>query len=219
MDQYQTLTRLIAHVGRLDGARLQAGRLLASEQLAFHKAVGTLERAPIHLDVDADRTLRDVRAASRRLKASRGLALVVVDYLQLLRSHASERARTREEEVARFSRGLKALAKELDVPVLALAQLSREAERADQGEPRLSHLRESGALEQDADVVLLLWRPSLHDATQPKDLVCLKVAKNRQGPTGAIDLRFLAEQFRFLDWRDEPPPADLFGDGQRAPAG
>jgi replicative DNA helicase len=83
----------------------------------------------------------------------------------------------------------------------------------------LSHLRESGALEQDADAVLLLWRPSLHDATQPKDLVCLKVAKNRQGPTGLIDLRYNAEQFRFADWRDEPAAPALFDDGHRVVAG
>ena len=118
--------------------------------------------------------------------------------VSLLRSPSTERGRTREEEVARLSRGLKALSKELDVPVLALAQLSREADRADQGEPRLSHLRESGALEQDADVVLLLWRPSLHDSTVPRELVCLKVAKNRQGPTGQVDLRFIESQFRKL---------------------
>ena len=132
------------------------------------------------------------------------LGLIVVDYLQLMRPEPGTRTENRTVEVSQISAGLKRLARDLNVPVIALAQLSRESERRPNKRPMSSDLRESGALEQDADVVLLLHRPCLYDDKQPKDITELIVAKQRNGPTGIALLKFHAETMSFSDNRGRP---------------
>jgi replicative DNA helicase len=131
-----------------------------------------------------------VRSKCRKLAADQGVDLIIVDYLQLMSPDRSSKDNNRVNEVAEISRGLKALSRELDVPVIALSQLSRMSEYRDSGEPRLSDLRDSGAIEQDADIVLMLWRKAEPDFLAASEVVSCKIAKHRNGATGVCDLEF-----------------------------
>jgi len=147
----------------------------------------------------------ELRTKARRLQAERGLDLVIVDYLQLMQSNTSSRDANRVQEVTEISRGLKALARELRVPVIAISQLSRQPEMRESKEPRLSDLRESGAIEQDADLVVFLWREKERGDDQDADgeVIKLRLAKHRNGPTGEIDLWFKKSQTRFVSYAGE----------------
>lgn len=174
-------------VGTWDGAKLNAG------------VEGVAEGRIAVLDKPGA-TLGQIRAAARRMAAGPDrLALVIVDYLQLMRSERGERAENRNLEVSQFSAGLKQIARELSVPVIALSQLSRESERRADKRPILADLRESGALEQDADIVLLLHRPGVYERNPDDDRAEVIVAKQRNGPTGIAHLRFNADTMRFTD--------------------
>jgi replicative DNA helicase len=144
----------------------------------------------------------ELRTKARRLKMEHGLDLLIVDYLQLMQPGSSGRESNRVQEVSEISRGLKALARELSIPVLALSQLSRQTEmRGDSKEPRLSDLRESGAIEQDADVVIFLWRKAdrIEETDAVGEAIDFSIAKHRNGPTGAGQLYFMKEQTRFVN--------------------
>ena len=162
-------------------------------------AVSRLDSAPIFIDDNPNLTVMDIRARSRRLRKSEGdLGLVIVDYLQLMTGR--NRAENRQVEVAEISRGLKILARELEVPVVALSQLSRGLEARQDKRPMLSDLRESGSLEQDADVVLFIYREEQYDPETPIDRrgdAEIIVAKHRNGPTGSVHLAFLSQYARF----------------------
>jgi replicative DNA helicase len=162
-----------------------------------------LSNAPIFIDDNPNVTVMDIRARARRLKKSEGdLGLVVIDYLQLMTGRG--RAENRQTEVAEISRGLKILARELEVPVVALSQLSRNLESRQDKTPMLSDLRESGSLEQDADVVLFLYRESEYNdevAIDRADDALVDVAKHRNGPTGKANLLFLKQYARFENGR------------------
>src|SRR5665811_1283515 len=149
--------------------------------------------------------IRD-RTKARRLQAERGLDLLIVDYLQLMQASSTSRDTNRVQEVSEISRGLKALARELKIPVLALSQLSRQPEMRESKEPRLSDLRESGSIEQDADLVMFLWREKERgsdDQQTEGEVVKLKLSKLRNGPTGEVDLWFRKAQTRFVSYAGE----------------
>jgi len=153
-----------------------------------------LSRAALYIDDSSQPSLAEMRAKARRVNRDQRLALIVVDYLQLL----SARAESRQQEISLISRNLKSMARDLEVPVLALAQLNRKAEDRSDHRPMLSDLRESGAIEQDADLVMLLYRESYYDKeTENKGIAELIIAKNRNGPTDDLKLHFTKELMRF----------------------
>ena len=194
MSEMQVVQRLVSMRAEIDGNRMRRGRLSQQEFVAISAASSELQQAPIFVEESSRLTVTDILAKSRRLQAERGLDLVVIDYLQLI--EGVEEDESRVLEVARISRSLKAIARELQVPVIALSQLSRQIEQRGT-EPMLSDLRESGALEADADLVLFLWQKDRKD--RDEGVVRLKLAKHRNGPTGDFDLHFQSELTRFRD--------------------
>lgn len=199
MSKEQLVLRLLSSYASIDASRLRTGFLEESDFVRIAPAMETLAAAPIHIDDSATATTMELRTRARRLQAESGLDMVIVDYLQLM-SGSSTREGNRVQEVTEISRGLKALARDLNVPVIALSQLSRQPESRGMPEPRLSDLRDSGAIEQDADVVLFLWRPVNLDGEEGNrdgEAINLKVAKHRNGPTGDVRLWFKKPQTRF----------------------
>jgi replicative DNA helicase len=194
--------RAILGSAALGSHRLTRGGLTESEYGRLSQAYTRLASLPIYYCDDARLTIPEIRSRCRRLKAGPGLDLVAVDYVQLMAG--TGRRQNRQEEVTEISRGLKHLAKELDVPVIALSQVNRECERRDNKRPMLSDLRESGSLEQDADMVWLLFREEVYRATPANTgLAELIVAKQRNGPTGIVELHWRKDIMRFSDreWR------------------
>src|SRR5688500_4355815 len=206
MSKEQLVLRLLSSVANIDSQRLRTGCL---EELDFTKiapALNALSEAPVYIDDTPSISTMELRTKARRLQAEAGLDLVIVDYLQLMQAATTSRDANRVQEVSEISRGLKALARELNVPVIALSQLSRQPEMRESKEPRLSDLRESGAIELDADLVLFLYRekdkpPEEQDADG--EVMNLKLAKHRNGPTGDIQLRFKKLQTRFVSYAGE----------------
>ena len=194
MSEMQVVQRLVSMRAEIDGNRMRRGRLSQQEFVAISAASSELQQAPIFVEESSRLNVTDILAKSRRLQAERGLDLVVIDYLQLI--EGAEDDESRVLEVARISRSLKAIARELEVPVIALSQLSRQIEQRGT-EPMLSDLRESGALEADADLVMFLWQKDRKD--RDEGIVRLKLAKHRNGPTGDFDLHFQSELTRFRD--------------------
>jgi replicative DNA helicase len=198
----QLLMRLLASTARVDMKKLRGGRLTTHDEEKFQEVAGALFNAPLYIDDTGALSSFDLRAKARRLKQKEPtMGLIVIDYLQLM--HQKGKVESRQLEVSEISRSLKALAKELDVPILALSQLNRKVEERKGGKPMLSDLRESGAIEQDADVVMFIHREEDNDesgeattsrGTIPVELI---VSKQRNGPTGSIDLVFLSEFTRF----------------------
>ena len=167
--------------------------------------MGLLAEAPIYIDDTPAISVNEMRSKARRLKAEKGLGLLVVDYLQLIQT--IRRSENRTQEISEISRSLKALARELAVPVLALSQLSRAVEQTQDKRPNLSHLRESGALEQDSDIVLFIFRHDYYFADSDKPNIAeIIVAKHRNGPTGSVELAFLKEFTKFVSLLKEPMP-------------
>jgi replicative DNA helicase len=196
MSELQLVQRLISMNAEIDGNRIRRGRLSLPELQAISDASGRLQQAQIFVEESSRLTVTDILAKSRRLQAERGkLDMIVIDYLQLIEGAAGDED-NRVQEVAKISRALKAIARELEVPVIAVSQLSRQIETRGT-EPMLSDLRDSGALEADADLVMFLWQKDQQD--RKDGLVRLKLAKHRNGPTADIDLHFEAELTRFRD--------------------
>jgi replicative DNA helicase len=197
---------------RVKAHSVRTGYVGKSEWGKLTTAAGTLHDAPIYIDDSPDLNVLEMRAKARRLKAEVDVGIIIVDYLQLIRGHA--RAENRQQEMSHISRSLKALAKELAIPVVALSQLSRAVEQRERKEKRpiLSDLRESGAIEQDADVVLFIYRPAVYrhtgegmgDIMDPEQAeerrrAEIIIGKQRNGPTGKVDLLFFDEYTRFED--------------------
>jgi replicative DNA helicase len=186
---------------------MRTGRIGKEEWDRIIKAFAELSEAPMFIDDTPGVTITEMRAKSRRLKLERGLDLVIVDYLQLMQGRG--RYDSRQQEISEISRSLKEMAKELHIPILALSQLSRAPEQRGAGEkrPQLSDLRESGAIEQDADVVLFLFREEIYKKDEPdlKGKAELIIGKQRNGPTGTVDLHFIREFTSFVnpEWRDD----------------
>jgi replicative DNA helicase len=195
----QLAMRMIGSVGRLDQHRMRTGRLEDEDWVRLTTALGRLNDAPIFIDEGAGLTSFDVRARARRLHRQCGkLGLIVVDYLQLMSAPANRQGENRATEISEISRSLKALAKELDVPVVALSQLNRSVEQRPDKRPVMSDLRESGAIEQDADLILFIYRDEVYNPDSPdKGSAEIIIAKQRNGPIGRTRLTFLGEHTRF----------------------
>jgi len=203
MAKEQLVLRMLCADARVDAHRLRTGNLQEKDWARLAKAYADLSASKIFIDDSSSLTPLEMRAKCRRLKAEFGLGLVVVDYLQLVSSPG--RAENRQQEIASVSRSLKGMAKELSVPVVALSQLSRAPEARTEKRPQLSDLRESGALEQDADVVMFIFREEEYKPTEENRGVAeIIIGKQRNGPTGMLKLAFLKEYTRFenLDWRN-----------------
>jgi replicative DNA helicase len=199
MSREQLFIRLLTSVARIDAHRLMTGAVGSRDYEGLSHGVGVLSEARLYIDDSPGLGVLEMRAKSRRLAAEHGLGLIIVDYLQLMTGRG--RFDNRTLELAAISRGLKGLAKELRIPVVALSQLSRAPETRSDHRPLLSDLRESGALEQDADVVLMLYRADMYPDAKPEEegKAELIIAKQRNGPTGTVHLAFLKQHTRFED--------------------
>jgi replicative DNA helicase len=196
MSKTELVQRLMCAECTVDMQRLRTGRMEESDWTRLTRSLGKLADAPLFIDDSPGTTMMEIRAKCRRLKQRHGLGLVVVDYLQLMQP--SKRFENRQQEVSEISRSLKLLAKELDVPVIAISQLSRQTEARSDRRPMLSDLRESGALEQDSDVVLFIYRDELYDPESPrKGEADLILAKHRNGPTDTVTVTFQGQYSRF----------------------
>ncbi len=197
MSAEQIVQRILAMETGIDSHRLRMGHIDDGEWTSVTRAFGRLSEAQIFIDDSASLSIMDVRSKSRRLHAERGIDLIIIDYLQLMTSGKSE---NRVQEISQISRSLKGLARELDVPVIALAQLSRAVESRQSHVPMLSDLRESGSIEQDADIVGFIYREDVYDPeTERKGIADLIIAKHRNGPIGTVHLRFFDRTARFAD--------------------
>ena len=199
MSKESLLLRLLASHARVDAHKFRTGHMNRDDWGRVTASLAELGDAPIWIDDSASSTVLEMGAKARRLKRDRGLSLVIVDYIQLVVPSTNRRNANRQEEVSSISRSLKALAKELKVPVVVLSQLTRAPEREDR-KPQLSDLRESGAIEQDADVVLFINRPNFYKTDIPEEERAraeLIIAKQRNGPTGSLNFVFLSRHTRF----------------------
>jgi replicative DNA helicase len=199
MSKESLLLRLLASEARVDAHKFRTGHMSRDDWGKVTTALANLGEAPIWIDDSASSTVLEMGAKARRLKRDRGLSLMIVDYLQLVVPTGSGRQTNRQEEVSSMSRALKGLAKELKVPIVVLSQLTRAPEREDR-KPQLADLRESGAIEQDADVVLFINRPNFYKTDLPEEdraKAELIIAKQRNGPTGTLNFVFLARHTRF----------------------
>jgi replicative DNA helicase len=198
MSHLEITQRLICAEARVEATRMRNGRLQDADWTKISHAIGRLGEAPIFIDDNPMITVMDIRAKARRLKSREGLGLVVVDYLQLMSGRSN--AENRQVEISEISRGLKILARELEVPVVALSQLSRQLEMRADKRPQLADLRESGALEQDADVVMFLYRDEVYNQESPdRGTAEVIVSKHRSGPTGVTHLAFLDHYTKFAN--------------------
>jgi len=198
MSKEQLSLRLLCSEARIDSSRLRSGFFSMEDWQRLTDAAGVLSAAPIFIDDSASLTAMEVRAKARRLKMDKNIGLIVIDYLQLMQGRAG--AERRDLEISEISRSLKALAKEINLPVIALSQLNRMLEQRNDRRPRLSDLRESGALEQDADVVAFIYRDEVYNKEENnpnKGTAEIILAKQRNGPTGDIKLTFLNAYTRF----------------------
>jgi replicative DNA helicase len=208
MAKEQLVMRMLCSEARVDAHKLRSGYLGRADWPRLTTAAGRLAEAPIFIDDSPSPSVLEMRAKARRLKGDQGLDLVIVDYLQLMRGRGE--ADTREQEISEISRGLKALAKELHVPVLALSQLSRAVEtRGGDKRPILADLRESGAIEQDADVVMFIYREELYRLTdENRGIAEIMISKQRNGPTGVRKLTFIDRYTRFENLESGYGPAE-----------
>ena len=195
MGQQSIVRRMLCTRAQVDAHKLRTGRIPNEDYSALARAAGELASTSVFIDDSPGLSVMALRSRARRLKQKSGLDMIVVDYLQLM-SHP--KAESRQQEISNISRSLKEVSRELEVPVIALSQLSRAVESRDDKKPLLSDLRESGSIEQDADVVLLLYRPEYYDPTEEnKGLAIVDCAKQRNGPTGAVKLQFSGSTMRF----------------------
>lgn len=197
MAKEQLVMRMLCAEARIDSSKLRTGFLSREDWPRLTKAAGVLSEARVYIDDTPAQSSLDIRAKARRLRVELGdLALVIIDYLQLMQGRS--RTENRQQEISEITRALKALAKELQVPVIALSQLSRAVEQRKPPRPQLSDLRESGAIEQDADVVAMIYRDEVYDEESPKKGIAeIIIGKQRNGPTGTVELAFLGEYTRF----------------------
>lgn len=197
----QLVTRLICGEARISGQAIRKGRMSPEDSARLAKYGAKLADAPIYIDDVPGQTVLEIRAKSRRLKSEYGIKLIVIDYLQLMQGHND--SESREREISMISRSLKGLAKDLDIPIIALSQLNRESEKRVDKKPMLSDLRESGSIEQDADVVMFIHRPEYYgkevdtEGNSLKGIAEVIIAKHRNGPVGDVKLRFQHEYTKF----------------------
>ncbi len=201
MSTMQLIIRMLCAEGRLNAHLVRTGKLPTEEGVKLSKNAHKLIEAPIYVDDAPAQTILEIRAKARRLKVEKNIGMIIIDYLQLMQGPSN--SESREREISYISRSLKSLAKELNIPVIALAQLNRAVEARSDKRPQLSDLRESGSIEQDADVVMFLNRPELHkikqfdDGSSTENVAEVIVSKQRNGPIGDIKLAFIKEYARF----------------------
>jgi replicative DNA helicase len=224
MSSIQLVTRLISAESGLPAEKLRQGNLEEYEWAQLNSKINELVKAPIYIDDTPALSIFELRAKCRRLKAQHDIDMVFVDYLQLMTSHVESKSGNREQEISNISRSLKSLAKELNIPILALSQLSRAVEtRGGSKKPILSDLRESGAIEQDADLVLFIYRPEYYkidvdeEGNSTAGMADLSIAKHRNGALADIKLRFVSKYARFMDLDQEDydfePTKEMSSDG------
>lgn len=201
MSKEQVVNRILASEAMVDNNKLRTGQLDDNDWMKLASASGILSEAPIYIDDTPGISIMEIRTKCRKLKMERNIGLVVIDYLQLVAASSGKKNASREQEISEISRSLKILAKELNVPVIALSQLSRSAEkRQEDKRPMLSDLRESGAIEQDADIVMFIYREDYYNKETPeKNVAEIIFAKHRSGSTGTVKLSWLGNYTKFLD--------------------
>ncbi|GAJ97214.1 MULTISPECIES: replicative DNA helicase [Geomicrobium] len=197
MGASQLVQRMLCAEGNIDGTRLRTGQLIEEDWEKLAMAMGTLSRAGIYIDDSPGIRVADIRAKCRRLKQEKGLGMILIDYLQLIQGRGTD---SRQQEVSEISRNLKGIARELDVPVIALSQLSRSVESRQDKRPMMSDLRESGSIEQDADIVSFLFREDYYDHdAENQNMIEIIIAKQRNGPVGSVELAFIKEYNKFVN--------------------
>ena len=199
MSKSQLVSRILCSEAMVDSNKIRTGKIEEDDWAKLATALGPLSEAPIYIDDTPGITVAEIRAKCRKLKIEKGIGLIVIDYLQLIQGN-SKRNSSREQEISEISRSLKILAKELDVPVIALSQLSRAAEQRADHRPMLSDLRESGAIEQDADIVMFLYRDDYYNPdTEKKNIAEVIMAKHRAGSTGTVELLWMGSYTKFAN--------------------
>ena len=199
MSKSQLVNRMLCSEAMVDSNKIRTGKMDEEDWVKLATALGPLSEAPIYIDDTPGITVTEIRAKCRKLKLEKDIGLVVIDYLQLIQGSGKKNA-SREQEISEISRSLKILAKELDIPVVALSQLSRAAEQRADHRPMLSDLRESGAIEQDADIVMFLYRDDYYNPdTEKKNIAEIILAKHRAGSTGTIELLWLGNYTKFAN--------------------
>ncbi|MDB4107324.1 replicative DNA helicase [Bacteroidia bacterium] len=219
MSSMQLVKRLIASEAELSSEKIRSGKLEEHEWQQLHTKISTIEDAKLVIDDTPALTVLDLKAKARRIHRKRGLDMIIIDYLQLMRSEEGNKsAGNREQEISYISRSLKGLAKELNIPVIALAQLSRAVEQRQDKRPMLSDLRESGSIEQDADLVTFIYRPEYYGVTQDEEgndntgLTEIIIRKHRNGSPGTVNLKFVKHFGKFADWGYSDFGAETFQD-------
>jgi len=200
MSKEQLVNRILCSESMVDSNKVRTGKLEEDDWTKLAGAIGPLSEANIYIDDTPGISITEIRAKCRKLKLEKDIGLVVIDYLQLIQGSNNKRNGSREQEISEISRSLKILAKELDVPVIALSQLSRAAEQRPDHRPMLSDLRESGAIEQDADIVMFLYRDDYYNQdSEKKDIAEVIIAKHRGGSTGTVELLWLGSYTKFVN--------------------
>lgn len=214
MGARQLVMRMLSAEGNIDAQRLRTGRLTDEDWQKLTMAMGSLSGAGIYIDDTPGIRVSEIRAKCRRLKQDKGLGIILIDYLQLIQGSGRSRE-NRQQEVSDISRTLKALAREMEVPVVALSQLSRGVENRQDKRPIMSDIRESGSIEQDADIVAFLYRDDYYDQeSENENLIEIIIAKQRNGPVGTVELAFIKEYNKFVNLErshreeDMPPVPD-----------
>ncbi|MBA2874353.1 replicative DNA helicase [Thermaerobacillus caldiproteolyticus] len=199
MSAQQLVMRMLCAEGNINAQNLRTGKLTPEDWGKLTMAMGSLSNAGIYIDDTPSIRVSDIRAKCRRLKQESGLGMVLIDYLQLIQGSGRNRE-NRQQEVSEISRSLKALARELEVPVIALSQLSRSVEQRQDKRPMMSDIRESGSIEQDADIVAFLYRDDYYDKeSENKNIIEIIIAKQRNGPVGTVQLAFIKEYNKFVN--------------------
>ena len=200
MSKEQMVNRILCSEAMVDSNKVRTGKLDEEDWAKLAEAIGPLSETGIYIDDTPGISITEIRAKCRKLKLEKNIGLVIIDYLQLVQGSSRRAQGSREQEIAEISRSLKILAKELDVPVIALSQLSRAVEQRPDHRPMLSDLRESGSIEQDADIVMFLYRDDYYNEdSEKKDIAEVIIAKQRSGSTGTVDLGWLGSYTKFVN--------------------
>lgn len=199
MSKEQLVNRMLCSEAMVDSNKVRTGKIEEEDWIKLATALGPLSEAPIYIDDTPGISIMEIRAKCRKLKMEKNIGMVIIDYLQLVQGSGKRNA-SREQEISEISRSLKILAKELDVPVIALSQLSRAAEQRQDHRPMLSDLRESGAIEQDADIVMFIYRDDYYNEnSEKKNIAEITLAKHRSGSTGTVELLWLGNYTKFVN--------------------
>ena len=207
MSKEQLVNRVLCSEAMVDSNKLKTGKIEENDWVKIVEALGPLSEAEMYIDDTAGISITEIRAKARKLKLEKNIGLIIIDYLQLIQGSGNRRNGSREQEISEISRSLKILAKELDIPVIALSQLSRAAEQRSDHRPMLSDLRESGSIEQDADIVMFLYRDDYYnEESESKNIAEVIIAKNRSGSVGTAEMLWMSNYTKFANiehYRDD----------------